>query len=261
MTILDDIIEYKQQEVLIAKEEFSIVEIESIAREAAPVRNFEHNLTITSQQGFALIAEVKRASPSKGLIRENFDPQDIAIAYEAGGASCLSVLTDTPSFQGQPEYLIAVRESISLPALRKDFIVDPYQIPQSRAMGADCILLIMACLSNEQAAELHSYAREWLMDVLIEVHDEQELERALLVDNLLIGVNNRNLKTFKTDLETSVRLAKLCPDEIHLVSESGLRSHQDLQQMAANGIRRFLIGESLMRQADIKSATQSLLHG
>ncbi len=261
MSILSDIIDYKKLEVDQAQKEVSLSELEKLASNAPATRPFAAKLSQKCENGFGLIAEVKKASPSKGLIRPNFRPSEIAQSYEEGGAACLSVLTDFPSFQGKPEYLIAARKATTLPVLRKDFMVRPYQIVQSRAMGADCILLIAACLSDLQLNELTSCAKEWHMDVLVEVHDESELERALQVDSKLIGVNNRNLKTFETDLSTSIRLSKLCPNDIELVSESGLRNHQDLQRMSASGINRFLIGESLMRQDGVRAATQALLQG
>ena len=230
------------------------------AAQTAP-RGFEAALRAKAAHGFALIAEVKKASPSKGLIRAEFDPAAHAAAYQAGGAACLSVLTDAPYFQGNEDYLIAARGACTLPVLRKDFMVDPWQVLEARSIGADAILIIVAALDDGAMAEIEAAAQEHGMDVLVEVHNEAELDRAAKLKSRLVGVNNRDLKRFVTDLATTERLAPLAPTGTLLVSESGINAHADLLRLEASGIRTFLVGESLMRQADLAAATRTLLNG
>lgn len=258
-TILDKIKAYKLEEVAADKAARPTRAVEEAARAADPVRPFGAALREAATTGYGLIAEVKKASPSKGLIRADFDPAALARAYEDGGATCLSVLTDTPSFQGAKGFLTAARTATSLPALRKDFMYDPYQVAEARSLGADCILIIMASVSDAQAAELEACAADWGMDALIEVHDRAELDRALALKSPLIGVNNRNLKTFETTLDTTREISRAIPSDRLLISESGLNTPADLADMAAHGARAFLIGESLMRQADVAQATRALL--
>jgi indole-3-glycerol phosphate synthase len=258
--LLAEICAKKRAAIAAARALRPLAAVERDAAAAPPPRGFIAALERTLAAGrYALIAEIKRASPSRGLIRADFAPAELARAYARGGAACLSVLTDEPYFQGRAEDLQAAQRAVTLPVLRKDFMLDPWQMAEARAMGADCVLLIMAALGDDEAVALEAAARRWGMDVLVEVHDREELARALRLKTRLIGINNRNLSTLKIDLETTEELAKELPGDRVLVSESGLRTPEDLARMARAGARCFLVGESLMAEADVEAATRALL--
>ena len=258
---LDEICATKRIEVAARKARYSLADLDRLGAAQSAPRGFRSALDAKAKAGFGLIAEIKKASPSKGLIRADFRPAEHAAAYAAGGAACLSVLTDAPYFQGHEDYLVAARAACALPVLRKDFMIDPWQIAEARAMGADAILIIVAALEDSEMQEIEAAAIERGMDVLVETHDADELERALRLQSRLIGVNNRNLKDFTVDFSRTYELVGQAPQDCTFVAESGLSSHADLLAMSEYGVRCFLVGESLMRSPDVETATRNLLEG
>ena len=261
MSVLNQICTDKKDHVKLKKSETPLKEIKAVLADIETIACFKSNIDQKSESGTALIAEVKKASPSRGLIRADFDPVKIAQAYEKAGACCLSVLTDIPYFQGHDSYIKLVKDNCSLPVLRKDFMIDPYQIYEAKYLGADCILLIMAALEDAQAEDLYHTAKEIGLDVLTEIHDGEELERAINIDAEMIGINNRNLKTMEVTLNTSVALAGNMPAHVTRISESGIHSHDHIKMLTDCGFKGFLVGESLMRQDDLELAVKTLLHG
>ena len=259
--ILENIVEFKKREIFELKKNYSVSDFNVSSNELQKTRGFINKLLFAEKNGFGLIAEIKKSSPSKGIIRKNFFPDKIAMDYKESGASCLSVLTDGNFFGGNNEYLKKVKSIVDLPLLRKDFLIDEIQVYESRFIGADCILLIVACLNDEQLKDFYNLGKSLEMDVLVEVHNEEELERALILKPQMIGINNRNLKTMTVTLETSVNLLKKIPDNILVISESGFKTHRDLKFMQSFGIKSFLIGETFMKSDNIKKSVKKILHG